>query len=108
MRLYAPTRGRARSDARVFSLPALVIARSGPNGDPALGPEQIRIFELCRHAPRSVAEIAACCDVPVCVARVLLGHLLEIGHIRVRRPKRPEVRSDGRILQEVINGLRAL
>lgn len=68
----------------------------------------MRILELCQRAPQSVAEIAACCDVPVGVARVLLGDLLEIGHIRVRQPKAPAALFDERILQEVIDGLRAL
>ena len=108
VRLYALTRGRARSDPRVFNLLTLIIAESGPYDDPTLGPEQVRVLELCNHAPQSVAEIAACCDLPLGIARVLLGDLLEIGHIRVRQPKPPAVLFDERILQEVINGLRAL
>lgn len=108
VRLYALTRGRARSDARVFNLLALVIAESGPYDDPTLSPEQVRVLELCCRAPQSVAEIAAGCDLPLGVARVLLGDLLEIGHVRVRQPKPPAALFDERILQEVINGLRAL
>jgi hypothetical protein len=108
VRLYALTRGRARSDPRVFNLLALVIAESGPYDDPTLSPEQVRVLELCCRAPQSVAEIAACCDLPLGVARVLLGDLLEIGHIRVRQPKPPAALFDEHILQEVINGLRAL
>lgn len=108
VRLYALTRGRARSDARVFNLLALVIAESGPYDDPTLSPEQVRVLELCCRAPQSVAEIAAGCDLPLGVARVLLGDLLEIGHVRVRQPKPPAALFDEHILQEVINGLRAL
>lgn len=108
VRLYALTRGRARSDDRVFSLLTLVTAQSGPYDDPALGPEQARVLALCRDAPQSVAEIAACCDLPLGVTRVLLGDLLDIGHIRVRQPAPPADIFDDRILQEVIDGLRAL
>jgi uncharacterized protein DUF742 len=108
VRLYALTKGRARSDARVFNLLALVIAESGPYDDPTLSPEQVRVLELCCRAPQSVAEVAAGCDLPLGVARVLLGDLLEIGHVRVRQPKPPAALFDERILQEVINGLRAL
>jgi len=108
VRLYALTRGRARSDARVFNLLALVIAESGPYDDPTLSPEQVRVLELCCRAPQSVAEVAAGCDLPLGVARVLLGDLLEIGHVRVRQPKPPAALFDEHILQEVINGLRAL
>ena len=108
VRLYALTRGRARADDRVFSLLTLVAAQSAPYDDPTLGPEQARVLALCRDAAQSVAEIAACCDLPLGVTRVLLGDLLEIGHIRVRQPAPPADIFDERILQEVIDGLRAL
>jgi uncharacterized protein DUF742 len=39
---------------------------------------------------------------------VLLSDLLAIGHIRVRQPAAPADVFDERILQEVIDGLRAL
>jgi hypothetical protein len=108
VRLYALTRGRARADDRVFSLLTMVAAQSAPYDDPTLGPEQARVLALCRNAPQSVAEIAASCDLPLGVTRVLLGDLLEIGHIRVRQPVPPADIFDERILQEVIDGLRAL
>jgi hypothetical protein len=108
VRLYALTRGRARADDRIFNLLTLVTAQSGPYDDPTLSPEQARVLALCRHAPQPVAEIAARCDLPLGVTRVLLGDLLEIGHIRVRRPAAPATVLDERILQEVIDGLRAL
>jgi hypothetical protein len=108
VRLYALTRGRTRPSSQVFDLLALVTAESGPHDDPTLGPEQVRVLALCRYGPQSVAEIAACCDLPLGVARVLLGDLLEIGHIRVRQPLPPTSLFDERILQEVIDGLRAL
>lgn len=108
VRLYALTRGRARSDDRVFSLLTQVAAQSGPYDDPSLGPEQARVLALCGSTPQSVAEIAACCDLPLGVTRVLLGDLLDIGHIRVRQPAPPADIFDERILQEVIDGLRAL
>jgi hypothetical protein len=108
VRLYALTRGRARSDDRVFSLLTQVVAQSGPYDDPSLGPEQVRVLALCGIAPQSVAEIAACCDLPLGVTRVLLGDLLDIGHIRVRQPAPPADIFDERILQEVIDGLHAL
>ena len=108
VRLYALTRGRAHADDRTFNLLALVTTQSRPYDDPTLSPEQARVLALCRHAPQPVAEIAARCDLPLGVARVLLGDLLEFGHIRVRQPAAPAAAFDERILQEVINGLRAL
>lgn len=108
VRLYALTRGRARADDQIFNLMTLVTAQSGPYDDPTLSPEQARVLALCRHVPQPVAEIASRCDLPLGVTRVLLGDLLEIGHIRVRQPAAPADVFDERILQEVIDGLRAL
>jgi len=108
VRLYALTGGRARSTDRVLDLMTLVVAAALPQDDPSLGPEQVAVLNLCRPGPRSVAEIAADCDLPLGVTRVLLGDLLEMGHIRVRRPLPRESAFDLAILQEVIDGLRAL
>jgi Protein of unknown function (DUF742) len=108
VRLYALTRGRTRPSSPVFDLMALVTAESGPHDDPTLSPEQVRVLALCRHGAQSVAEIAAGCDLPLGVARVLLGDLLEIGHIRVRLPPPAASLFDERVLQEVLDGLRAL
>jgi hypothetical protein len=108
VRLYAVARGRARPSGQVFGLLALVTAESAPYDDPTLSPEQVRVLALCQYGPQSVAEIAACCDLPLGVARVLLSDLLEIGHIRVRQPLPPASLFDEHILQEVIDGLRAL
>jgi hypothetical protein len=108
VRLYALTGGRASSTSRVLDLMTLVVTQSPPQDDPALGPEQVAVLDLCRAGPRSVAEIAADCCLPLGVARVLLGDLLEIGHIRVRQPQPRECAFDLAVLQEVIDGLRAL
>lgn len=108
VRLYALTGGRARSTNRVLDLMTLVVAVTRAHDDPSLGPEQASVLELCRLGPRSVAEIAADCDLPLGVARVLLGDLLEIGHIRIRPPLPRESVFDLALLQEVIDGLRAL
>lgn len=108
VRLYALTGGRARPTNRVLDLMTMVVAATLPQDDPSLGPEQVAVLNLCRRGPRSVAEIAAGCDLPLGVARVLLGDLLEFGHIRVRPPQPRERAFDLAILQEVIDGLRAL
>ncbi|HLK43716.1 MAG TPA: DUF742 domain-containing protein [Thermoleophilia bacterium] len=108
VRLYALTGGRARPPNQVFDLMTLVVA-TGPTGDdPSLSPEQAAVLELCARGPRSVAEIAAECELPLGIARVLLGDLLAIGHIRVRLPLPQTYVFDQAILQEVIDGLRAL
>lgn len=108
VRLYALTRGRAKPASQIFDLISLVTAQTLPEHEPGLSPEQAALLELCRRGPQSVAELAAGCDLPLGVARVILSDLLEFGHIHVRRPLAPNSLLDENIFQEVINGLRAL
>lgn len=109
VRLYAMTAGRARPTSEAFDLIAVVEAgEAGEEAPPDRSPEHAAILSLCRKAPRSVADVAADCDLPVGVVRVLLGDLLDDGHISVSRPVAPAQLPDERILREVINGLRAL
>ncbi|MET8826863.1 DUF742 domain-containing protein [Streptomyces sp. NPDC004610] len=113
VRPYAMTGGRTQSGpAGVhFDLITLVTLDPGapdPDDDPELGPEHRVLIELCREETQSLAELAAGADVPVGVVRVLLGDLLERGHVTVTRPVPPAQLPDERILHEVIAGLRAL
>ncbi|GAA4935476.1 hypothetical protein GCM10023237_67290 [Streptomyces coeruleoprunus] len=94
-----------------FDLIALVTAHRDPSGEAEeslLGPEHRTLLTLCRTETQSVAELAADADLPVGVVRVLLGDLLEAGHIHVTRPVPLAQLPDEQILREVINGLRAL
>ncbi|MEU5275735.1 DUF742 domain-containing protein [Streptomyces asoensis] len=112
VRPYAMTGGRTKSGpAGVrFDLIALVTLEPGAPGTDgaALGPEHRALIGLCRKETQSVAELSAGADLPVGVVRVLLGDLLELGHVRVSRPVPPAQLPDERILREVIEGLRAL
>ncbi|MER5886653.1 DUF742 domain-containing protein [Streptomyces sp. NPDC001941] len=107
------TGGRTRpgpSNVR-FDLIALVaVDDSGPDdaAEALLGPEHRALLALCRAETQSLAELAADADLPVGVVRVLLGDLLESGHVRVSRPVPPAQLPDEKILREVIDGLRAL
>jgi Protein of unknown function (DUF742) len=113
VRPYAMTGGRTRPGPGSvrFDLIALIDLEEGALGhgdEPALGPEHQALITLCREETQSVAELAAEEDLPVGVVRVLLGDLLELGYIRVRRPVPPAQLPDEKILREVIDGLRAL
>jgi hypothetical protein len=92
----------------LLDLLSLVTAENDPARDPMLSPEQAAVLTLCNIRPRSVADLAADLDLPLGVTRVILTDLLDYGHIRVTRPVRPVDIPDERLLQEVIDGLRAL
>ncbi|MBY8885674.1 DUF742 domain-containing protein [Streptomyces sp. PTM05] len=116
VRPYAMTRGRTTHAAEDrLDLIALVITadRYAETDDVAatdhsLTPEHLDILELCRQEPISVAELAAGLDLPVGVLRVLIGDLLDAGHVHVTRPVPPAELPDAGLLREVIDGLRAL
>jgi hypothetical protein len=111
VRLYALTRGRARPRHEFFDLVTLITARADRadvRHDPALGPEHAAVMELCLSEARSVVDLAADCDLPIGVTRVILSDLLEVGLIQVSRPVSAAQLPDERMLREVINGLRAL
>ncbi|MHC3467795.1 DUF742 domain-containing protein [Streptomyces sp. 7R007] len=113
VRPYAMTGGRTRPGPTGvrFDLIALVTldaAAAGFHDALALGPEHRALIDLCRTETQSVAELAAGCDLPLGVVRVLLGDLLELGCVTVSRPVPPAQLPDERILREVIEGLRAL
>ncbi|MFJ5807432.1 MULTISPECIES: DUF742 domain-containing protein [unclassified Streptomyces] len=114
VRPYAMTGGRTRPGPHGvrFDLIALVVVVDPEGGAEATGslwgPEHRALLGLCRDETQSVAELAADADLPVGVVRVLLGDLLEAGHVKVSRPVPPAHLPDERILREVIEGLRAL
>ncbi|WP_419993325.1 DUF742 domain-containing protein [Streptomyces boninensis] len=113
VRPYAMTGGRTRPGPTSvrFDFIALIDVDEGALGhgeETALGPEHRSLIKLCRIETQSVAELAADTDLPVGVIRVLLGDLLELGYITVRRPVPPAQLPDEKILREVIDGLRAL
>ncbi|GAA2747827.1 MULTISPECIES: DUF742 domain-containing protein [Kitasatospora] len=107
VRPYTMTGGRTRPEPE-FDLIALVVGDVDVTPELPVGPEQAALLRLCRANALSVAELAAETDLPVGVVRVLLGDLLDAEYIRVSRPVPPALLPDEHILQEVIDGLRAL
>jgi hypothetical protein len=68
-----------------------------------------RIVKLCTKSP-SVAEISARLDLPVGVARVLVGDLVISGYLRVHRTLNERSTRDERheLIGRTLRGLRAL
>lgn len=119
VRPHVVTGGRAHPTRNVFDLVTLVIfngdlPRSSGGTTPrqppsytGLSPEKLRIIELCRGGPLSVVEIAGHLGLPVAVTKVLLSDLVDDGHLTTRAGSAAGRQSKARLLQEVLDGLRA-
>lgn len=105
VRPHVVTGGRARPTRNIFDLVTLVMAaRSEATG---LSPEKRRVLELCRGGALSVAEVAAYLSLPISVTKVLLSDLVDSGHVVTRVGGADNGDSPTRLLQEVLDGLRA-
>ncbi len=111
VRPYAVTGGRTEpADGEVLDLLAVVIAtgRNAEADDTAkLTPEHRRILSLCQRQV-TVADIAADTALPVGVVRVLIADLTVQGAVTVVRQRPTGQRTSNDVLQEILNGLRAL
>ena len=108
VRSYALTGGRAAPGAEIFDLLTYVVAVPGglPQAGAVLQPEHHTIVQRALR-PASVAEIASHLSRPLGVVRVLLNDLESMGAIARCAKTNPSGRPDDRILQAVIDGLRA-
>ena len=111
VRPYAVTGGRTEpADGEVLDLIAVVVAtgRAAENDDHfPLTPEHRRILGLCQQQV-TVADLAAETTLPVGVVRVLLADLITQGVVTVVRQVPRAQRTQNDVLQEILNGLRAL
>jgi hypothetical protein len=110
VRPYAVTGGRTEpADGEVLDLIAVVVATGLPatpdTGRPS--PEHRRILARCEQQV-TVADLAADTALPVGVVRVLLADLIMQGAVTVVRQRPTDQRSEKNVLQEILDGLRAL
>ncbi len=77
--------------------------------DWAPGDVRTVIVELCRARP-SIAEISSYANLPIGVTRVLVGDLVESGHLRVNATLTDgsTVAERRRLIERTLDGLRAL
>jgi hypothetical protein len=105
------TGGRTEpADGEVVDLLTVVAATGRPAAaeDPTrLTPEHRKILRLCEQQV-TVADLAADTALPVGVVRVLLADLILRGAITVVRQRPASERTGNDVLQEILNGLRAL
>ncbi len=111
VRPYAVTGGRTEPvDGEMLDVIAVVVAtgRHAKSDEPStLTPEHRRILGLCKRQV-TVADIAADTALPVGVVRVLLADLMAQGAVTVVRQRPAGQRTGNDVLQEILNGLRAL
>jgi pimeloyl-ACP methyl ester carboxylesterase len=107
-RPYMVTGGRTRPRGDRFYALLDVVGRGQAAPDQAsLGPEQIRILDLCR-VPLTVADLASDVDLPLGVVRILLDDLVQesLIEVRTRAPSTPI--TDKQLLRQVLDGLHTL
>jgi hypothetical protein len=108
VRPYMLTGGRTSSSLGVFELHAPVLALIGTEQIARRAtPEARRIVELCQ-TPMSVAELSARLSAPVGVVRVLVGDLVDAGMIQVRQTEDRSEHRDVRLLERLLEGIRAI
>ena len=107
--VYAVTGGRTRAAGQELPLEAVAVATGVAAASAAsLQTESRAIVELCAR-PRSLVEIGAALRVPVGVARVLVGDLVNGGYLEVHLLRTAD--GDGGpghvILGRLLDGLRS-
>ncbi|MFN8025196.1 MAG: DUF742 domain-containing protein [Acidimicrobiia bacterium] len=108
VRPYVLTRGRTSSSFGSLELHAPLVALVTPEQLPKRAtPEDRKIVELTQ-TPISLAEVAARMSTPVGVVRVLVGDLAEQGLVQARPAPVQEEHRDVKLLERLLEGIRAL
>jgi hypothetical protein len=107
IRPHVRTGGRVRPSRPDVGLETLVIAASGPHDGLGADARQVMgLFDGVRGG-RAVAEIAAALHLAPSVVRILVSDLMDSGHLA--RPVDARTNQPATaLLEEVLNGLRAL
>ena len=108
VRPYYMTGGRTRPAHDDLELETLVSTTAfGATSPKVGGVERRAIVSLCRDL-LSIAEVSARLDLPLGVARVLIGDMAEEGFVILHRPTTVGDRPDLALLQRVLYGLHQL
>ena len=109
IRPYAVTRGRTTSSWRELDMITLVVAARWDPSVERMGHEHADIVRLCGN-PISIAEVSAGLSLPLAVTKILVGDLIEAGHLIFRAPptRATTKTPDLKLLQAVLDGVRKL
>ncbi|BBZ45674.1 DUF742 domain-containing protein [Mycobacterium parmense] len=112
VRPYTLTAGRTGTDVELPLEAPIQALQAGLAHRWSAGDERGRIIRLCGQgsASPSVAEIAARLNLPIGVARVLIGDLVLSGYLRVHRTLTERSTRDERheLIGRTLRGLKAL
>ncbi len=109
VRPYTVTRGRTRTDVDLALETMVKASETGMNPPGSIMHESRQILTMAENA-LSVAEVSAHLKVPLQVAKVLIGDLVESGHLATHAltDSSPDERPDLRLLERVLDGLQTL
>ena len=111
VRPYAVTGGRTTpGSGETLDFIDVVVATGTTTGvvNPARDtPEHRKILSMCDRQT-TVADIGSATQLPIGVVRILLGDLIEQGSVVLVRQRPAGSRPSTKVLQEILNGLRAL
>ncbi len=109
VRPYALTGGRVRSSTELALETIVRVTTRGEAGSHELATERRQICELCID-PTSIVEVSAHLQLPLGVARVLVGDMVTEGFLDCNSTPvaAQDSRPDLRLLERVLDGLQAL
>jgi hypothetical protein len=107
VRHFTLTAGRAHTDVEI-PLEATIRRLSLVDETPTPGGVHLRILEMCDT--KSLAEVSANLSMPIGVVRVLVGDLVEQGHLRIQATITDDSSFDERrdLIERTLRGLRSL
>ncbi|HEV2781012.1 MAG TPA: DUF742 domain-containing protein [Actinophytocola sp.] len=108
VRPYSWTRGRTKSSVELRIEALVTTSERGDDLDAMTQIEHRSVARLCRE-PRSVAEVATLLEVPLGVAKVLVGDMADLGLVVVHKTATGGANKQHLLLMErVLSGLRRL
>ncbi|MCX4091377.1 DUF742 domain-containing protein [Nocardia sp. alder85J] len=108
VRPFAVTRGRAGKYVNALDMLTLVVAVRAETEAATLDREYAEIVRLCQGRPISIAELAAHLNLLLAAVKVLIGDLVDSGHVIYRSPTPAASGPDPELLQAVLDGIRRL
>lgn len=105
VRPFLVTAGRTKSSVEGLQFETMVQATGIASTD--LRFEPARVYALCESAT-AIAEISAHLKIPIATVKVVLGDLVDSGHIEVHRTIDATDSEDIQLISRLIDGVRRL